>query len=327
MYFPILFDLLTEERKIKYDGETISKIDNFFGDYRKGMVISEIKINSLFCDVLKTSKLIYDLQEIGLIRAVENDDFLEPYEEKYENFIIEYEPNISFIEKEYDKYEKDKRLLDSVEIIYKRAVKNKRGVALLVDVKGYSKNLNDNNTNLAIHLFIDEFQEFIDKTLKKIFLVKHSGIEIKRNADGWFLYFVEISSAKEFIQDLIKGMHKKNSKIYKGMNYLGLSIIMYLHYINIEKVFKKDYFNIDIEGRDIVLIYMLEKPIEEILVKENFLSKKESSFIVITKPIFDLLLDIEKKEYKCIDSLIEIRDSENKNKIYKPNIETYYKEV
>ena len=316
MFYQDLFKLHTEIDSKFYDIELISYIDNYLGKFDKGTLLKKSDFEFALKNPIKVSKLLKDIENIGIVSKIDTveDDEDEIY------FEITAIP-IKTVDNEYEKYLKNKRAMNSFEIIFKRLDSKKSGFFLLLDLKGYSKNINskDKETRLLMHYFMDSFKAEMNKLMENCFFVKNNGLIVKQNGDGWLIYFEKIKDANDFVKKLIRSI-KTNNNSKETMTTLKLNVKFYLHHIKeIEKIYRTDTLHFDIEGEDVIYLFLIEKKIEEEIYKE-----KECNFISYTKEAFEFLNQDEKLRLKRLSNIdLNIKDSSGNNKIQK-EVEVFY---
>lgn len=329
MYFPRLYKLIKDDVDGVYSEEIISYVDDFLGSLEVGSIFSEEYFNSGIRNILKTSKIADHLISLGLIReeieeinTQDADD--DNSSDRYFELIIAPQKNI---DKKYLDYKKSKRYIDSFSIIYEKSKLQKSGALVLIDLKGYSKNINKSETNAMIILLTGWLKELITNELAPYFLDRYSGIEIKQNGDGWFLYFLKEREAYSFLKNIMQKCNEEG-KIKDAFKSLGNTLKGYIHHAKeIESIYKVDTLHFDMEGRDVILIHMLEKPIESRLYDDHIIPIT-SNFIAITESVYDYLNTEEQKSFRELQGVDMVGkaaiDREGNSKIYNSSFKIYY---
>ncbi|WP_231426982.1 hypothetical protein [Pedobacter sp. Leaf250] len=324
MYFPKLIDLVSLDPSI-YNSNMISLLDDFLGNFDVRSTFTVSGFNFYLADLTVSERILNDLVSIELIQKENNEAHYEDYEEdKFEeSYIVLKAPNKK-IDQNYIDYISNKRRIDSFGIIYQKTKTQHSGALTLIDLKGYSKNVNNKNNNAAILLLIDKIQEYIDGCIRQYFLNSYSGIEIKHNGDGWFLYFLKEDEAHDFLEDFIIKC-SNDEMVKRQFQVLGTSLKCYIHHAEeIEKIYKVDTLHFDMEGKDVILIHMLEKPIEKELY--NGIIPHTSNFLAITGSVYNKIGDRASSFKELKDVKIDIRDSEGNLKVGDASIKIYYRE-
>ncbi len=317
MFYPDLFKLHTEFSNKFYDIDFVAYIDNYLGKFDKGTTFKRSDLEHILKNPHKISKLLLDLEKINIIEKLEND---EPDEDEEEEYEIISEP-LKNIDLEYDKYIKTKREINSFDIIYNKLLQRKSGFFLLLDIKGYSKNINsdDEQKRLLMHYFTDDLKKSMKAFMQNLFFINYGGAIVKQNGDGWLLYFERMVDVEEFLRKLKMDLLEE-PKTKGTMSSLGLNLKCYLHYIKeIEKIYRTDTLHFDIEGEEVIYLFLIEKPIEKIIYKNG-----DSNFVVFTKEAASFISPEKRNELTFIEQVdININDSEGNKKI-KRDIEVYY---
>lgn len=323
MYFPKLIELVHKRPNI-YTSDIVSKVEDYLGNLEQGTVFNEQGLGIYISDVLLIEKILEDLVDIGLIAREEDEDsFDEENNETIKSYVLLINPK-KFKDENYQEYISKKRQIDSFSIIYEKTKAQHSGALTLIDLKGYSKNVNSTTNNAAILLLIEKIQSVIDECIKPYFLNRYSGIEIKHNGDGWFLYFLNEHDACDFLESVIIQC-KENTGIKNDFNSLGTTLKCYIHHAKeIEKIYKVDTLRFDMEGQDVILIHMLEKPIEKKLYESAI--SKNSSFIAITETVL-AKIDRRSKDFKELEDIeIDVKDTDGNSKVLHSDLKVFYKE-
>ena len=324
MYFPKLFDLFIDSNNTVYTSDIISAIDDYLGSLHKDESFYEKDLNYYINDLQLTEQILNNLCQIKLIEVeIDEDSVAEDDEFIGNKYVLLVEPK-KLEDKSYLEYIKKKRQIDSFSIIYEKTKMKKSGALTLIDLKGYSKNVNNSNTNPAILLLIYKIQSVIDEVIKPYFLNSYSGIEIKHNGDGWFLYFLNENESYEFLEKVIN-VCLSDSSIKREFDTLGTTLKCYIHHAReIEKIYKVDTLHFDMEGKDVIIIHMLEKPIEKKLY--DSIISKSANFIAITENVLTKINEVYRADFKELKNLEnEVLDSEGKPKIMLTDLRIFYK--
>ncbi|UEG54033.1 hypothetical protein LLH06_03485 [Mucilaginibacter daejeonensis] len=324
MYFPKLIELVHKDPKT-YSPEIVAKLDDFLGNFESGTTFRNSGLNFYVADFTLVAKILTDLEILGLI--AQNDDESVFDEETGDNIDQGYqllEAPQKKIDKNYQEYISKKRQIDSFSIIYERTVSQHSGALTLIDLKGYSKNIKDGGNNPLMLSLIDKIQEMIDSCIRPYFLNSYSGIEIKHNGDGWFLYFLKEEEAYEFLENFITSS-MQNPSIKSLFKSLSASLKCYIHHAKeIEKIYKVDSLRFDMEGKDVILIHMLEKPIEKSLYEGVI--DKSSNFIAITEGVRDKIGENANDFLELKNVKIDIKDADRNLKVDSTGIRIFYRE-
>ncbi len=325
MYFPKLFNLLRDQNFDTYSGDLITKIDDYLGSLDKGSVFIDSDLNLKINDVLLTDRILKDLTNLEIISEY-HDEVEDDYEGIGEKrYLLLIDAN-RLEDKSYQEYLSKKRKIDSFSVIYEKTKKQNSGALTLIDLKGYSKNVNSQGSNVYVLALITRLQEVIDASIKKFFLNKYSGIEVKHNGDGWFFYFLAENDAYEFLENVFEKINS-DLKIKTDFTTLGTALKSYIHHAReIEKIYKVDTLHFDMEGKDVILIHMLEKPIEKALY--DGVINKDSNFIAITETVLDKINpEYSQGLHELTNLSVDVKDSEGNMKVQNADIKVFYKEI
>jgi len=324
MYFPKLIELVHNDSKT-YSPEIVAKLDDFFGSFDNGTIFRNSGFDFHLADYTLAPRILADLEALGLIARDEDESVFD--EETGENIDQAYqllEAPQKKVDKNYQEYISKKRQIDSFSIIYEKTVSQHSGALTLIDLKGYSKNVKDDGNNPLMLSLIDKIQDMIDSCIRPYFLNSYSGIEVKHNGDGWFLYFLNEEEAYEFLEKFITRSMQDTS--IKGLfKSLAASLKCYIHHAKeIEKIYKVDTLRFDMEGRDVILIHMLEKPIEKKLYEGVI--DKTSNFIAITEGVRDKIGENANDFSELKNVEIDIKDADGNLKVDSAGIRIFYRE-
>jgi len=314
MYFPKLFDLAKQKRNEIYTEEILAYIDDYLGTLKEGAVFTDRNFNRGIGNIFITKMILDDLAAINIIeRDEEEDNWEDDGEQSEDSYRLLIAP-VKSEDLEYAKYLANKRKLDSFSIVYERTKRRRSGALTLIDVRGYSRNMKDPIMAPFMHRLISLLQELISNTLEPYFQNSYSAIQIKQNGDGWFLYFLDEREAFSFLETVISTC-LQNDSISSLLKTLEASLKCYIHHTDeIEKIYKVDSMHFDMEGKDVILIHSLEKPVESILY--NGIIPKESNFIAVTEGVFNKLENKEQIKLKRLSGQLEsIKDFSGEKKI------------